>query len=247
MSLENIRIILVGTTHPGNIGSSARAMKTMGLSSLYLVHPKRFPDQAAIDMAAGADDILASAQVVSSLEEALTGTTLVIGTSARPRGIGLLPLTPKETAKQISTRYSHEKIAIVFGREHAGLTNDELLMCHYHMNIPSSAEYSSLNLAMAVQIITYELRMHILNPKPLTELRHAPLAKAEDVARFFDHLEAVLVQVDFLKQHNPKRLLPRLRRLFNRIQLEQMEVNILRGMLKHISHRLNQLTHKDEA
>jgi tRNA (cytidine32/uridine32-2'-O)-methyltransferase len=234
MKLETIRIVLVETSHPGNIGSSARAMKTMGLQELYLVNPKHPHDLRAIEMAAGADDILNQAHIVSSLQEALDGCELVIGTSARPRGIGLTPLTPRACAETIATRFSTAKVAIVFGREYAGLTNEELLFCHFHMNIPSAEAYSSLNLSQAVQIMAYELRVQALNPQVMTELRKNALASADEVELFFNHLEQVLIDVDFLKLNNPRRLMPRLRRLFSRVILEKMEVNILRGMLKHI-------------
>ena len=235
MNFDAIRIVLVATSHPGNIGSAARAMKTMGLHRLYLVSPKHFPDARAHEMSAGAYDVLLESVVVTdSLADALKGCQLVFGTSARPRDIALEGLTPAQTASLVATRSDDTEIAIVFGREHAGLTNDELLHCHYHLHIPSNPDFSSLNLAQAVQIVCYELRMKLLSPVADVETRADALALADDVERFYDHLKQVLIEINFLKPSNPKRLFQRVRRLFNRVQLESMEINILRGILTHI-------------
>ena len=155
MTFHSIRIVLVGTSHPGNIGSTARAMKTMGLSKLYLVTPEAFPHPKAIGMAAGADDVLVDAIVVDSLELALQGCHLIIATSARPRGLSLPGLLPSESAELVASLPDNTEVAFVFGREYAGLTNAELLHCHYHVHIPASEVYSSLNLSQAVQIIAY--------------------------------------------------------------------------------------------
>lgn len=235
MKFDSIRIVLVDTSHPGNIGSTARAMKTMGLHRLYLVTPKSFPDPRAHEMSAGAYDVLLDKVVVTdSLEEALQGCHLVLGTSARPRDIALPGLTPSECATVVTQTPDNTEIAIVFGREHAGLTNDELLQCHYHIHIPSNPEFSSLNLSQAVQIIAYELRMKWLSPVATVETSQDSLATADAVEQFYTHLREVLIEIDFLKPSNPKRLFQRVRRLFNRIQLETMEVNILRGILSHV-------------
>jgi len=199
MGFDSIRIVLVATSHPGNIGSAARALKTMGFKRLYLVSPKSFPDKRAIDMAAGADDILDNAVVTDSLQEALTGSQLVIGTSARPRGLGLQGLNPNECAELIYSTPDNTEVALVFGREHAGLTNNELLNCHYHMTIPSNPEYSSLNLAQAVQILAYEIRMKLKKPSAEVELRTDSMAKTEDINRFYQHLSQVLIEIGFLK------------------------------------------------
>lgn len=239
MKFDSIRIVLVATSHPGNIGSTARAMKTMGLHRLYLVSPKVFPDPRAHEMAAGADDILQQAVVIDSLPEAIKDCQLVLATSARPRDIALRGLTPAANAGLISEQPDNTNIAIVFGREHAGLTNDELLQCHYHINIPSNPEYSSLNLAQAVQIISYEIRMKLLSPVALVETGRDREATAEEIEQFHAHLREVLIEIDFLKPSNPKRLLQRLRRLFGRTALEHMEVNILRGILSHMQYALN--------
>ncbi len=235
MKFDSIRIVLVATSHPGNIGSTARAMKTMGFHRLYLVSPKVFPDPRAHEMSAGAYDVLLEKVVVTdSLEDALKGCQLVLGTSARPRDIALSGVTPAECAALVSETPDNTEIAIVFGREHAGLTNDELLQCHYHIHIPSNPEFSSLNLAQAVQIVAYELRMKLLSPVACAETGQDSLATADAVEQFYTHLREVLIEIDFLKPSNPKRLFQRLRRMFNRIRLEQMEINILRGILTHV-------------
>lgn len=235
MKVDSIRVILVATSHPGNIGSAARAMKTMGLHRLYLVSPKSFPDPRAHEMSAGAYDVLLEKVVVTdSLEDALKGCHLVLATSARPRDIALQGLTPVECATLVAGTPDNTEIAIVFGREHAGLTNDELLQCHYHIHIPSNPEFSSLNLSQAVQIVAYELRMKLLSPAADVETRQDSLATADAVEQFYTHLREVLVEIDFLKPSNPRRLFQRVRRMFNRIQLESMEINIWRGILTHI-------------
>ena len=240
MAFNSIRIVLVATSHPGNIGATARAMKVMGFHRLYLVAPKSFPDPRAHEMSAGAYDVLLEHVVVTdSLDEALSGCQLVLGTSARARDIALSGLTPNESAARVASMPDDTEIAIVFGREHAGLTNEELLRCHYHIHIPSNPDFSSLNLAQAVQIVTYELRMKLLSPLADVETRQDAHASVEDVEKFYDHLREVLVAIDFLKPSNPKRLFQRVRRMFNRIQLERMEVNILRGILSNVQAALN--------
>ena len=242
MKFDSIRIILVATSHPGNIGSTARAMKTMGLHRLYLVSPKVFPDPRAHEMSAGAYDVLLEKVVVTdSLEDALKGCQLVLATSARPRDIALLGLTPAECATRVAETPDNTEIAIVFGREHAGLTNDELLQCHYHIHIPSNPEFSSLNLSQAVQIVAYELRMKLLSPVAEVETRQDSLATSDAVEQFYTHLREVLIDIDFLKPSNPKRLFQRLRRMFNRIQLESMEINILRGILTHVQSAITRM------
>lgn len=245
MKLDSIRIVLVATSHPGNIGSAARAMKTMGLSRLYLVSPWSFPDRWANELAAGADDVLAQAVVTDSLTEALKGCQLVLATSARPREISLPGLTPAAAAELVAETHDDTEVAIVFGREHAGLTNDELLHCQYHLNIPSDPAFSSLNLAQAVQIVAYELRMKLLSPSADVEMRHDSLATVEEVELFYTHLREVLVAIDFLKPSNPKKLVQRLRRMFNRTKLETMEVNILRGILTQIKNTLQKTQRGD--
>jgi tRNA (cytidine32/uridine32-2'-O)-methyltransferase len=238
MKLNSIRIVLVATSHPGNIGSTARAMKTMGLQRLYLVTPKVFPAQEAHELAAGSDDILNQAIMTESLAAALKGCHLIFATSARARDLALPGFLPGAAAEFISKADDNTEVAFVFGREHAGLTNDELLHCHYHINIPSNPSYSSLNLAQAVQIIAYELRMALLSPTVEVETGNDKRATSEEVELFYTHLHDVLVAIDFLKPSNPKKLLQRLRRLFNRSQLESKEINILRGILTHVQNAL---------
>lgn len=234
MNLDSVRIVLVATTHPGNIGSAARAMKTMGLKRLYLVNPNLNPYRTAFELAAGADDILQTAVICTSLAQALEGCHLICGTSARPRDLSLPGLTPATCAELLSEQSMDTEMAVVFGREHAGLTNEELLLCHYHLHIPSHPDFSSLNLAQAVQIIAYELRMRNLNPSPRVEMTQNTFASSNEMEQFYTHLEKTLIQIDFLKPSNPKKLLQRLRRLFNRAHLETTEVNILRGILTQI-------------
>ena len=238
MKISSIRVVLVATSHPGNIGSTARAMKTMGLHSLYLVRPKSFPDYKANEMAAGADDVLENAQIVDTLEEAVVGCQLILATSARPRGLSLPGLIPSSGADLISTKSDNTQVALVFGREHAGLTNEELLKCHYHIHIPSNPEYSSLNLAQAVQIMAYEVRMKLLSPTAQVSLQMDKEASADEIEQFYDHLKAVFIEIQFLKTAHPRRLMLRVRRLFNRVRLETMEVSILRGMLSQVQKSL---------
>lgn len=240
MRFESVRIVLVATSHPGNIGSAARAMKTMGFHRLYLVNPKKFPDKVAHELAAGADDILQKATVVDSLAAALHGCQVVFAASARARDMALPGFTPAGMATHCVALPDEADIALVFGREHAGLTNDELLQCHYHVNIPSNPLYSSLNLAQAVQIMTYELRMKSLEPAAHVETRQALMATCDEVELFYTHLTETLLAINFLKAAHPKRLMPRLRRMFNRVKLEQMEVNILRGILTQIQRILHE-------
>lgn len=218
----------------------------MGIEELYLVTPKSFPDPRAHEMSAGADDLLTKAVVVESLDEALVGCQLILATSARPRGLSLPGLIPATAADLVSQKSDDTRVAIVFGREHAGLTNEELLKSHYHINIPSNPEYSSLNLSQAVQIIAYELRMRLLAPKAQVSLRQDEEATADEIEQFYEHLKEVFIEIQFLKEANPRRLMQRVRRLFNRIQLEKMEVSILRGMLSQVQKSLAWAKQKQE-
>lgn len=239
MNLTAVRIVLVATSHPGNIGSTARAMKTMGLEKLYLVSPKAFPALKAYEMAAGADDILRNAVLTDSLDDALTGCKLIFATSARPRGIALPGVSPAGCAALIGQQSDDTEVAILFGREHAGLTNEELLRSHYHVNIPANPVYSSLNLSQAVQIIAYELRMQLLSPEVEVACNRDRLATADEIEQFYKHLNEVMTAIEFLKPTNPtRRLQQRIRRIFNRAKLEEMEVSILHGILSHIQYAL---------
>lgn len=234
-SLTNIRIVLVNTTHPGNIGGAARAMKNMGLSRLYLVAPKEFPSEKATWRSAGATDVLDDAVVVESLDEAIEGCSLVVGTSARERRIPWPLLDPRECGESVYSESTEHEVAVVFGREDRGLTNEELHKCNYHVHIPANPDYSSLNLATAVQVVTYEIRMAFLKAtEGKTLIQHQwdmPPADAQSLDAYYAHLEQTLVDLSFLDPTNPKQTMTRLRRLYNRVRLDQMELNILRGVL----------------
>jgi tRNA/rRNA methyltransferase len=233
-SLRRVRVVLSHTSHPGNIGSAARAMKTMGFSRLVLVNPKFFPDDQAKTMAAGADDVLAAAQVVGSLAEALSGTVLALAMTARRRELAVEPLWARGGAAELAAVAAQGEVALVFGNETAGLSNDELAQCARWALIPANPEYSSLNLAAAVQIMCYELRLALLggsaSPPPAIAGAGVPAAH-EEVDGLIVHLEQAAVSSGFLDPERPGRLMLRLRRLFGRAGLEKEEVNILRGLL----------------
>jgi len=234
--LTNIRIVLVETTHPGNIGATARAMKNMGLTRLYLVKPHRYPSHEASARAAGADDVLAQARLCETLDEALEGCGTVFGASARSRSISWPQLNPREAAARAVQTGAGGEVAFVFGREHAGLSNLELDRCNYLVTIPTNPEFASLNVAAAVQVLSYELRVAAQEATP-TPMLNEPLASAEERERFYRHLEEVLLDLEFLNPDNPKHLMRRLRRLFNRVELDCNEVNILRGILTAVERR----------
>jgi len=231
--LSNIRIALLNTSHPGNIGAAARAMKTMGLTDLWLLDPLHFPDAEATARASGADDLLASAQVRQSLDDLLEDCRLVIGASARTRSIPCPELSPRECASLVREESEQRRVAVLFGREQSGLSNAEIDRCHYLVRIPASPVYASLNLAAAVQVIAYELFVAHVTKEPEEGgclLQHVPVSAGE-MERFFEHLEATLVQLEFLDPVNPRHLMRRLRRLYNRARPDQNEINILRGIL----------------
>jgi len=232
-TISNIRIILVGTTHPGNIGAAARAMKVMGLEHLYLVAPEaRFPSAKATAMATSGDDLLQKAVVVDELIEAIAGCGLVLGTTARLRSLPLPVIDPRTAAERTVREAMGHEVAIVFGRENAGLTNEETRMCHYLVNIPTSQEYHSLNLAQAVQVIAYELHLAMLSEQPGETLPHDWKPEPADRVEFyFQRLEATLTEIGFLNLDQPKRLMQRLRRLYQRARPDENELNILNGIL----------------
>jgi TrmH family RNA methyltransferase len=239
--LASIRIILVKTSHPGNIGSAARAMKTMGLTNLYLVAPKQLPDANAYAIAAGADDILDKATVLPTLDAALQGCHWVAGASARPRSLAWPELTPHALGGAAIAAASSGPVAILFGNEQSGLSNEELARCHFHIRIPSDPHFSSLNVAAAVQILCYELRMAFLaHSVPVAPASAETPATSDELAHFYQHLEQVLVEIGFLNPAYPKHLMRRLRRLYARAQLSQTEVNILRGILTETTRALSQ-------
>ncbi len=226
---------MVNTSHSGNIGAAARAMKNMNLTELWLVAPKSFPDVKARVMAVNALDILENVVVVETLEEALTGCEFVIGASARLRDIPWPLLNPREMADKMWSLVSQpdtNNVAMVFGRESSGLSNEELERCNYLVNIPTSADYSSLNIAAAIQVLCYEIHMKAYLDSPAEEIEaEFPLATNDDMERLYQHFEEALIELNFLKPHNPKQLMRRIRRLFNRSGVDKMELNILRGIL----------------
>lgn len=234
--LSNIRIVLVRTFHPGNIGSVARAMKTMGLSELYLVSPKSFPSPEANKMAAGAEDLLGQIQVVEDLSTALSGCTFIAATSARPRGYDLPVISPTETAEQLVAHASNSSVALVFGPERMGLHNHDIKLAKYRVSIPANPNYRSLNLASAVQIMSYEIHKAYLaiQSKPTDSLsatvKTRDLPPAEDIERLLTHLEEVLHEINFLRPHQGETL-QRLRNLLHRAEPDLVETNILRGIL----------------
>ena len=232
-ALDRVRVVLINTTHPGNIGATARAMKVMGLTSLHLVTPKVFPHADATALASGADDILQRAVVHDSLDGALADCPLVLGTSARLRSLPMPMFDARRAARQALQESGAHEVALLFGRERYGLTNEEMMRCQYLVNIPANPEYSSLNLAQAVQIMAYELRMAALGVADvsLPPLDWDPVDDGQ-LELFFEHLEQTLLDIRFLNPKQPKKLMMRLRRLFNRARPDQNEINILRGILK---------------
>ena len=240
-NLSHIHIVMVGTTHPGNIGGVARAMKNMGLSRLSLVAPEApFPSARATARASGAVDILKNTCVFNTLPEAVAECNLVIGASARLRTIPWPVVEPRECAKRIIHQHDCGQVAIVLGRENSGLSNEELEHCQLLVNIPTNPDFSSLNVAAAAQVFCYEIRMAALEQlKSKTEtqmIEHdSPLATSAELEGMYAHFETVLSELGFLKPDNPRQLMRRLRRLFARTELEQMEINILRGIMRAAS------------
>ena len=247
VKIDNVRIVMVETSHPGNIGATARAMKNMTLSDLALVSPNLHPEGEgkARARASGATDVLYGAVKYESLAEAIADCDLVIGASARLRSITWPELNPREMAEKVfaigsdsvDNKQTFEKTAIVFGREDAGLTNEEMDLCQFLVHIPANSEYTSLNIAAAVQVLCYELHMTaLLNEGAIVKAENEyPLATSQDVEYFYEHLEQTLVDMNFLNRSNPMQLMRRLRKLFNRCGLDKIEVNILRGILTAIS------------
>lgn len=250
IALDRIRIVMVNTTLPANIGAAARAMKTMGLSHLTLVNPKTFPSPDATALAAGAADVLDRVTLVDTLEEAIADCVLVFGTSARSRTIPWPLLDVRSATKLAVDETVNGDIAIIFGREDRGLTNEELAQAQYHLTIPVNEEYGVLNVSAAIQVICYELRMNALAQKNMTNeptqsettqmplLGHMqwdePLADQAMMQQFYPHLEAMLADIDFLDPNNPRLLPLRLRRLFGRVRLDRMEYNLLRGIFGRV-------------
>jgi TrmH family RNA methyltransferase len=232
--LSDIKIVLVETTHPGNIGAVARAMKNMTLTNLCLVSPKTFPSAVATARAAGADDILARARVCDSLQEAVADCQLVIGASARCRTISWPEMTPRECAEKVIIHEPNQKVAIVFGRENSGLKNHELDLCHFLLRIPCNSDYSSLNIAAAVQVVCYELFVAsgLQQAPQVGDKGECPLATGAQMESFYAHLYQALTDIGFMQPEKSDSIMRRLHRIYNRIQLDTKELDILRGILR---------------
>lgn len=234
--LSRIRVVLCRPSHPGNIGAAARAMKTMGLSTLYLVAPKQFPDQEADARATGAADLLVNACVTPSLKDALAGVSYAVALSARQRDIGPRIGAPREIVSQLLAEAGQGEVALVFGNETVGLSNEEIQHCHAAVTIPTNPDFSSLNLGSAVQVLCYECRMGAYAARPpmveqgVTPFS-SPVATHDEVEGFYTHLQTVMTETGFFNPVQPGRLMPKLRRLFGRLRLEKDEINILRGIL----------------
>ena len=268
---DNIRVVMVNTSHPGNIGAAARAIKTMGLKRLYLVAPQDFPSDQATWRASGAGDVLENAVVTDTFAEAIDDCDLVIGASARLRRIPWPLLHPRQCGRTVAAESTNHQVALVFGREDRGLTNEELQRCNYHVTIPSNEEYGVLNVASAIQIIAYEIRVALLDSQLDSQLegkseeqgkqvesgsemggQHAQsqfmevetvrwderMATSGELDYFYQHLEETLVDLDFHDRENPRQLMTRFKRLYNRSRPDHMEINILRGMLTAINKKL---------
>ena len=238
--LSNIRIVLVETSHPGNIGAVARAMKNMCISELYLVSPKIFPSADATARASGADDLLASAVICSSLSEALADCHIIVGASARSRTITVPSESPRACAERVVIAAQDKKIALVFGRENSGLKNHELDLCQTLLSIPSNPAYSSLNLAAAVQVVCYELLIASQQDLPAVEKLAAPLASAAQMESFYEHLYQALNDIGFINPDKSTSIMRRLRRVYHRATLDTKELDILRGILKKSTAVLHQ-------
>lgn len=233
----SIRIVLVGTSHPGNIGSAARAMKTMGLEELGLVSPERFPATEALALAAGADDVLAAARVYPDVRSAVADCGLVVGTTSRTRHLPWRVSEPREAACEIVAASASGRVAVLFGAERTGLSNDELEQCQLLLSIPTGPAYGSLNVAMAVQVVAYEVLLAQRDSAGAGADGGVPLASALEMERLYAHLEEVLEEIDFRDRTGEGYLMARLKRLFNRAVLDQNEVNILRGILTSVQGR----------
>ncbi len=256
-TLRNIRIVMIQTSHTGNIGAAARAMKVMGLSELYLVKPKSAPDEQSVAMSSNATDILDNATIVDTLSEAITGCQLVVGTSARHERTLSWDIQDSRSCGELIAKHSssqaNAKVAVLFGRESSGLTNEELALCQHLVHIPTNPGYSSLNVASAVQILSYECRLAAINIESSIDTEsdseshsseqpnsnegkssNDDWVTADDLESYFEHLKQVMIDVDFLDPENPRYLIPRLRRLYSRSGITRSEMNILRGMLASI-------------
>jgi tRNA (cytidine32/uridine32-2'-O)-methyltransferase len=251
---DRLRFVLVRTSHSGNIGSAARAMRTMGFDRLTLVAPHRFPDPEATALAAGADDVLGKASIQDDLVAGLTGTTFALGLSARRRGVNIPELDPREgVAQALAAARRGEQVALVFGNERTGLENDELSRCHAMIRIPSVDDFSSLNLSQAVQVVAYELRTALLADEAANEVKAPEAAPdpdevpadAEQLERFFTHLGQMLDDIEFHKGRSPVTIMLKLRKLFLRARPELRELRILHGILAD-AQRMADIAHKKD-
>lgn len=247
--LDQIKITLSHTTHPGNIGATARAMKVMGLSKLALINPKKYPSAEATERASRATDILANAEIFDDVESAIAGSKLVIGTSARTRSLPSKLVTPRELCDIIKSNSHKRPISILFGTENSGLTNEELHLCQYHVYIPTNPDYSSLNLASAVQLLSYELRLALceesLLPEQVLEQSEQPLSR-EQLKGVLEHFDKVMRITGYLAPNQEKHIDMRLNRLFNKADLTQSEMNILRGFLRSVEHLHDKRANSDK-
>lgn len=236
--LNNVKVVLVGTSHSGNIGSAARAMKVMGLSQLVLVDPQCDVDDQTLALAAGASDLVENAVIVDTLSQAVEDCGLVVGSSARSRTLEWPMLEPRECGEKFAIEGQNHPVALVFGRERTGLTNEELQTCHYHVCIPANPEYSSLNLAMAVQTICYEVRVaHLAVEQSQYEKKPSvqdEYPRHKELEMFYEHLEKVITDTQFISKEQPGQVMNKLKRLFSRARPEIQELNILRGILSSI-------------
>ncbi len=228
--LSNIRIVLINTFHPGNVGAIARAMKNMGLSNLYLVDPNDYPSDEATSRAAGAVDLLENATIVDTLNEAIADCSLVIGTSARHRTFQLPIMNARECAESVIPEAKEHNVAIVFGRETTGLLNEEIAQCHRQVYIDANQDYPVLNISQAVQIVAYEIWMANQNTK-ITEQTTPEYPHKKDMDLFHQHLEETLYGINFIVRNHPGKVLDKLQRFFNRSRPEKQELGILRGVL----------------
>lgn len=235
LPLDRIRVVLSHPSHPGNIGAAARAMKTMGLSQLVLVNPRHFPDPQADAMACGASDLLVNARVVDTLSEALNGTLFATAITARRRELAVEPLWAREAAAELVAAALTGDVALVFGNETAGLSNDEVALCRRWASIPAQPGYSSLNLAQAVQVLCYELRMIAITPGPVPAIADAGLpASHDEIEGLLAHIERTAIEIGYLDPEQPKRYALRMRRLVARTRIEHEEISLLRGMLTSV-------------
>lgn len=239
--LKNIRFVLSNTSHAGNIGAAARAMKVMGMDGLHLINPTDYPSAEATARASGADDVLYNAAVHESLDAAIAPCTLIMGTSARNRGMDIEIIDMHEAANMLVAAADSQQVALIFGKERYGMTNEEMQRCHYLVKYPANPEYSSLNLGAAIQVAAYELRMQSLQqqsePESVTT-QTAPFATAEKMQSFYAHLFDIMEKTEFMKDDNKKSLEEKIRMMFNRLRIEKHEMDILRGFLSAVNKNL---------